>query len=113
MTVEQTVDTLSNVLKYMRELIEKIFEAETKYKVLGRIGDYLVYELPGGAYAAVDITDNVVPEARYTRITNTPAFKDVSELKIYVSNLMIDKYILMKRDLEREAGKREYGTPYL
>ena len=113
MPVEQTVVTVSNILKYMRELIEKIFETETKYKVVGRIGDYLVYQLPGGEYAAVDITDNVVPEAKYTRVTATPTFKDVNELRIYVSNLMIDKYILMKRELEREAGKREYGTPYL
>lgn len=113
MTLEQTVVTVSNILKYMRELIEKIFESETNYKVVGRIGDYLVYELPGNEYAAIDITDNVIPEAKYTRIVNTPTFKDVSELRIYVSNLMIDKYIMMKRDLEREAGKREYGTPYL
>lgn len=113
MTIEQTVDTISNVLKYMRELIEKIFESETGYKVVSRIGDYLAYELPGGGYAAIDITDNVIPEARFTRVTNAPTSKDVNELKIYVSNLMIDKYILMKRELEREAGKRKYGTPYL
>jgi hypothetical protein len=55
----------------------------------------------------------VVPEEKYIRVTNTPAFKDVNELKIYVSNLIIDKYIVMKRELELEAGKREYGTPYL
>jgi hypothetical protein len=113
MTVEQTIVTVSNVLKYMRELIEKIFESETNYKVVGRIGDYLAYELPGGEFAAVDITDNVIPEAKYTRVINTPTFKKLDDLKIYVSNLMIDKYIMMKRDLEREAGKREYGTPYL
>jgi hypothetical protein len=111
MTVEQTVGTVSNILKYMRELIEKIFEAEILYKVVGRIGDYLMYEQPEGkGFAAVDITDNVIPEAKYTRIIDTPTFKDVNELKIYVSNLMIDKYIMMKRELKRE---REYGTPYL
>ncbi len=113
MSVEQAVDTVSKVLRYMRELIEKIFESETKYKVVGRVGDYLAYELPDGGFAAVDITDNITSESRYTRVTNTPTFKSQNELKVYVSNLMIDKFIQMKRDIEREKGMHEYGSPYL
>ncbi len=113
MSVEQAVGTVSKILKYMRELIEKIFESETEYKVVGRIGDYLAYELPGGEFAAVDITDSVTPESRYTRVTTTPAFKTQNELKVYTSNLMIDKYIQMKRDVEREMGAHDYGSPYL
>jgi hypothetical protein len=113
MSIEQTVDTVSKVLKYMRELIEKIFESETKYKVVGRVGDYLAYELPGGEFAAIDITDGVTPESRYTRVTSTPSFKSQNELKVYVSNLMIDKYIQMKRDLEREMDVHQYGSPYM
>lgn len=113
MSMEQTIDTVSKILKYMRELIEKIFESETKYKVVGRIGDYLAFELPGGEFAAVDITDDVTPESRFTRIVTTPSFKSQEELKIYISNLMIDKYIQMKRDLEREAGMHQYGSPYM
>ena len=113
MSVEHAVDQVSKILKYMRELIEKIFESETSYKVVGRVGDYLSYELPGGEFAAVDITDGVTPESRYTRVINTPSFKSQNELKLYTSNLMIDKYIQMKRDIEREMGTREYGSPYL
>jgi hypothetical protein len=113
MSVEQAVDIESHILKYMRELIVNIFETETKYKVVGRIGDYIAYELPGGEFAAVDITDNLTPESKYTHVRNTPTFKNVGELNLYISNLMIDKYIQMKRDLERESGLYQYGTPYL
>lgn len=113
MTIEQAVDIESTILKYMRELIENIFEAETKYKVVYRIGDYLIYQLPEGLYAAVDITDQVTPESKYTQVTTTPNFKSLPELKIFLSNLMIDKYIMMKRDMEREMGSYDYGKPYL
>ncbi len=113
MSIEHAVDTVSKILKYMRELIEKIFESETSYKVVGRVGDYLAYELPDGQFAAIDITDGVTPESRYTRVTNTPTFKSQNELKVYTSNLMIDKYIQMKREIERELGAHEYGSPYL
>ena len=113
MSVEHAVDVVSKVLRYMRELIEKIFESETEFKVVGRVGDYIAYELPDGEFTAVDITDGVTPESRYTRITSTPSFKSKNELMIYTSNLMIDKYIQMKRDIERELGTREYGSPYL
>ena len=113
MSVERAVDTVSKVLKYMRELIEKIFESETSYKVVGRVGDYLAYELPGGEFAAIDITDNITPESKYTHMTRTPTFKSQNELKLYTSNLMIDKYIQMKRDIEREMGAHDYGSPYL
>jgi len=52
-------------------------------------------------------------ESRYTHVTSTPTFKSQNELKLYTSNLMIDKYIPMKRDVEREMGKHDYGSPYL
>ena len=39
MSVEHAVDVVSKVLRYMRELIEKIFESETEFKVVGRVGD--------------------------------------------------------------------------
>ncbi len=113
MSIEQTIDTESKILKYMRELIENIFESEMEYRVVGRIGDYIAYELPDGEFAAIDITNGITPESKYTQVTATPTFKDVNELKIYLSNLMIDKYISMKRDLEREMGMHYYGTPYL
>ena len=113
MSVEQAVDTETKILKYMRELIVNIFESETKYKVMGRIGDYIAYQLPEGEYLAVDITGDLTPESKYTKVTRTPAFKNLNEMNIYLSNLMIDKYISMKRDLELEAGMHQYGTPYL
>jgi hypothetical protein len=113
MSLEQAVDIETKILKYMRDLIVSIFESETKYKIVGRIGDYLAYQLPDGDYMAVDITGDVTPESKYTTIIRTPAFKDQNELNIYLSNLMIDKYISMKRDLELEAGLHQYGTPYL
>lgn len=113
MSLEQTIETESKILKYMRELIENIFESETKYKVVYRVGDYLAYQLPDGDYTAVDITDRVTPESKYTHTVTTPTFKNVIELKIYLSNLMIDKYIMMKRDLEREIDMHDYGKPYL
>jgi hypothetical protein len=113
MSVEQTIDIENKILKYMRELIENVFESETKYKVVYRVGDYIAYQISESEYAAVDITDHITPESKYTQVTTTPTFKSAAELKIYLSNLMIDKYIMMKRDLEREAGMHEYGTPYL
>ncbi len=113
MTIEQAIDIESTILKYMRELIENIFEAETKYKVVYRIGDYLAYQLPDGGYAAIDITDHVTPESKYTQVAETPVFKSLPELKIFLSNLMIDKYIMMKRDMERDMGSYDYGKPYL
>jgi hypothetical protein len=113
MPIEQAIEIENKILKYMRELIENVFEAETKYKVVYRVGDYIAYQVREGEYAAVDITDHVTPESKYTQVTVTPTFKNANELKIYLSNLMIDKYIMMKRDLEREAGMHEYGTPYL
>ncbi|HET8687690.1 MAG TPA: hypothetical protein VFM18_13650 [Methanosarcina sp.] len=113
MSVEQTIDIESKILKYMRELIENIFESETNYKVIYRVGDYIAYQIHEGEYAAIDITDHVTPESKYTQVTTTPTFKNANELKIFLSNLMIDKYIMMKRDLEREAGMHEYGKPYL
>ena len=113
MTIEQAVDIENTILKYMRELIEHVFEAETKYKIACRIGDYLAYQLPEGGFAAVDITDHVTPESKYTQVVSTPTFNSLPELKIFLSNLMIDKYIMMKRDLEREMGSYDYGKPYL
>ena len=113
MSVEQVVDTETKILKYMRDLIVSIFEAETQYKVVGRIGDYLAFQLPEGEYAAVDITGDITPESRYTKVSRTPTFKSLDEMNIYLSNLMIDKYISMKRDIELETGMHHYGTPYL
>lgn len=113
MALEQTIKTENTVVRYSLSLIDLIFETETQHKVIGHIGDYLVYKQGEGAYYAADITDEILPESSYTRVMQTPEYKNADELQLYLCDLMIDKFVLLKRNFERKLGRQEYGKAYL
>jgi hypothetical protein len=113
MSLEQTIKTENTVVRYSLSLMDLIFETETRHKVINHIGDYLVYKQGDGQYAAADITDEILPESSYTRVMMTPYYKDADELQLYLCDLMIDKFVLLKRNFERRLGRQEYGKAYL
>jgi hypothetical protein len=113
MSLEQAIKTENDILKYSLTVLKTIFESETKYKVEGRIGDYLVFKKENGEFAAVDITDDLFLQSKFTRIRETPDYKNVDELQLYLCDLMIDKFVLLKRSYQQKLGKHEYGTPYM
>jgi hypothetical protein len=113
MSLEQTIKTENTVVRYSLSLIDLIFETETQNKVISHIGDYLVYKRGENEYAAADITDEILPESSYTRVMLTPDYKNADELQLYLCDLMIDKFVLLKRNFERRLGRHEYGKDYL
>jgi hypothetical protein len=113
MSLEQAIRIENDILKYSLTVLKTIFESETRYKVMSRIGDYLVFQKDNGAFAAVDITDNLFLQSRFTRIQETPEYKNLDELELFLCDLMIDKFVLLKRSYQEKLGRHEYGTPYM
>ena len=113
MSLEQAIKMENDILKYSLTVLNTIFETETKFKVESRVGDYIVYKKENGEFSAVDITDDLFLQSQFTRIKETPDYKNADELRLFLCDLMIDKFVLLKRTYQQKLGKYEYGMPYM